>query len=73
MLKILIMIVFIYNLVTTVSNPTAQAVILDIGLLAIALSLVITTGKKVAGIIIKVVAIVAILGYILLQFGVLTI
>lgn len=70
MLKILVMIVFIYNLVTTVSNPTAQAVILDIGLLVIALSLVITTGKKVAGMILKV---IAILGYILLQFGVITI
>lgn len=67
------MIVFIYNLVTTVSNPTAQAVILDIGLLVIALSLVITTGKKVAGMILKVIAVIAILGYILLQFGVITI
>lgn len=73
MLKILVMIVFIYNLVTTVSNPTAQAVILDIGLLVIALSLVITTGKKVAGMILKVIAVIAILGYILLQFGVITI
>lgn len=67
------MIVFIYNLVTTVSNPTAQAVILDIGLLVIALSLVITTGKKVAGMILKVIAVITILGYILLQFGVITI
>lgn len=73
MLKILVMIVFIYNLVTTVSNPTAQAVILDIGLLVIALSLVITTGRKVAGMILKVIAVIAILGYILLQFGVITI
>lgn len=73
MLKILVMIVFIYNLVTTVSNPTAQAVILDIGLLVIALSLVITTGKKVAGMILKVIAVITILGYILLQFGVITI
>ena len=73
MLKILVMIVLIYNLLTTVSNPTAQAVILDIGLLVIALSLVITTGKKVAGMILKVIAVIAILGYILLQFGVITI
>lgn len=70
MLKIIVMLVFIYNLVTTVSNPTAKDMILNVGLLAIALSLVLSASKKVLAIVIKVIAVVAIIGYILLQVGV---
>ena len=70
MLKIIVMLVFIYNLVTTVSNPTAKDMILNVGLLAIALSLVLSASKKVLATVIKVIAVVAIIGYILLQVGV---
>lgn len=73
MLKIVILIVFIYNLVTTVSDPTIQNMIICIGLLLIGIGLVLSTGKRVLRLVLKYVGIAFVIGYILIQTGVVTI
>ena len=72
MIKIIILLVFVYNMLHTVTDPTAQNTIMCICFLAIGLGLVLSTSKKILSIILKVVAIVAIIGYALIQFGVIT-
>lgn len=72
MLKIIVILVFAYNLVTTVSDPTVQDWIINGTLLIIGLGLVINVGKKTIGTIIKVVAVLALIGYALVQFGVIS-
>ena len=72
MLKIVILIVFVYNLVTTVSDPTIQNMIMNIGLLALGLGLVISASKKILGLVLKIVGIAGVIGYILFQIGVIT-
>lgn len=69
MLKIIIIIVFAYNLITTVSNPTVQGWVFMGALGLIGITLFLKISKKILGKVIKVVAVVVLITYILMQLG----
>lgn len=70
-IKIAIILIFAYNLMTTVSDPTAQGWIAMITFALVALGLFFYKGKQLIIKLLMIVAVIAIILYIVSQLGIL--